>query len=171
MLNVSRVREHTKSVSLIALATVMLVANAAIVAAECPSVGGAQLTWKNGVTSLPSASSDFLHLVSDGCAEANPSATTVSAKLQLRNQTSSTQTAECWLSTTKSSDYIQATIPAMGTTIVNLQIANASGGGSSANLATLMCRNFAANIDGNLVAEWIKLTTRSVASVVAIQAQ
>jgi hypothetical protein len=59
----------------------------------------------------------------------------------------------------------------MGTTIVNLQIANVSGGSSSANLATLMCRNFAANTDGNLASEWIKLTTRSVASVAVVQGQ
>ncbi|HKP58058.1 MAG TPA: hypothetical protein VJV78_15105 [Polyangiales bacterium] len=136
--------------------------------ADCPAIGEAQLHWKNTSTALPGNTSDFLTLVQDTCTDADPPATFVTAKLQLENQTDTTQLAECWLSTTKSSDYAQVTLAPKGRTVITLTIANVSGGDLNANRASVMCRNAAAS-PNTVHAAWLKVLTKVVRSVQAFQ--
>jgi len=137
--------------------------------AECPGSGEAQLNWKNAPTALPANTGEFLTLIQDSCTTDNPPATYVTAKLVLENQTDTTQTAECWLSTTKSSDYVLVTLASKGRSAVMLQIANVSGGDANANRASLMCRNAAASAN-TVNATWLKVITKVVRNVMTFEA-
>lgn len=148
--------------------TVLALTLGNVARADCPAVGEAQLHWKNTATALPGSSSDFLTLVQDTCIDADPPATVVTAKLQLENLTDSTQTAECWLGTTKSSDYAEVTLAPKSRTIITLTIANVSGGDLNANRAGVSCRNAAAS-PNTVNAAWLKVLTKVVRSVQTFQ--
>jgi hypothetical protein len=127
----------------------------------CPAMGEVQLNWRNAMIPLPGSGSEFLHLLGDGECPGSPRASAVSAKLQLVNRTNTTQSAECWLSSTKSSDYIQVLLAPRAIGSVFLQIASPAGGNERSNTSTVMCRN-AGPAAGEVAATWIKLATEAL---------
>ena len=134
----------------------------------CPASGEVQLNWRDAMTPLPGSGAEFLQLLGDGECAGTPLATTVSAKLQLINRTNMPQTAECWLSSTKASDYVTPQLAAREIISVFLQIVNPAGGAEHANASTVMCRN-AGPATGELAVTGIKLITEAVTAAEAVE--
>lgn len=134
----------------------------------CPASGEVQLNWRDAMMPLPRSGAEFLQLLGDGECAGTPIATTVSAKLQLINRSNMPQTAECWLSSSKASDYVQPQLAAREMINVYLEIVNPAGGAEHANASTVMCRNAGA-ASGELAVTGIKLITEAVTAAEAVE--